>query len=49
MNGKSEFHQHPVVRIVPLREEQEEQGEARAGRGMAGAQVEAGAEDRGGK
>ena len=31
MNSKSEFHHHPVVRIVPFRELQEEQGEARAG------------------
>ena len=36
MNSKSEFHQHPVVRIAPLRGIQEEQGEAgqqRQGRG----------------
>ena len=31
MNSKSEFHKHPVVRIVPLRGLREEQGEARAG------------------
>ena len=34
MNSKSEFHQHPVVRIVPMRGVQEEQGEGRGtGRG----------------
>ena len=36
MNSKSEFHQHPVVRIVSLRGKQEEQGEVgqqRQGRG----------------
>ena len=34
MNSKSEFHQHPVVRIVPMRGVQEEQGEAGAGQGQ---------------
>ena len=34
MNSKSEFHQHPVVRIIPLRGLQEEQGEAGAGQGQ---------------
>ena len=37
MNSKSEFHQHPVVRVVPMRGLQQEQGEAvveqRRGRG----------------
>ena len=28
MNSKSEFHQHPVVRVVPMRGLQQEQGEA---------------------
>ena len=28
MNSKSEFHQHPVVRVVPMRGLQHEQGEA---------------------
>ena len=28
MNSKSEFHQHPVVRVVPMRGIQLEQGEA---------------------
>ena len=32
MNSKSEFHQHPVVRVVPVRGLQQEQGEDR-GRG----------------
>ena len=27
MNSKSEFHQHPVVRVVPMRGIQQEQGE----------------------
>ena len=27
MNSKSEFHQHPVVRVVPMRGLQQEQGE----------------------
>ena len=27
MNSKSEFHQHPVVRVVPMRGIQLEQGE----------------------
>ena len=39
MNSKSEFHQQPVVRIVPMRGIQEEQGEAgeqRQGRGGGG-------------
>ena len=38
MNSKLKFHQHPVVRIIPLRGLQEEQGEAGAGQrqGMAG-------------
>ena len=27
MNSKSEFHQHPVVRVVPTRGLQQEQGE----------------------
>ena len=26
MNSKSEFHQHPVVRVVPMRGIQQEQG-----------------------
>ena len=34
MDSKSEFHQHPVVRIIPLRGLQEEQGEAGAGQGQ---------------
>ena len=34
MSSKSEFHQHPVVRIIPLRGLQEEQGEAGAGQGQ---------------
>ena len=42
MNSKSEFHQHPVVRVVPMRGLQHEQGEAvmdqRRGRGAAGGQ-----------
>ena len=29
MNSKSEFHQHPVVRVVPVRGLQQEQGEDR--------------------
>ena len=34
MNSKSEFHQHPVVRVVPMRGIQQEQGEEqRGGRG----------------
>ena len=34
MNSKSEFHQHPVVRVVPMRGIQLEQGEEqRGGRG----------------
>ena len=35
MNSKSEFHQHPVVRVVPMRGIQQEQGEdqRRGGRG----------------
>ena len=34
MNSKSEFHQHPVVRVVPMRGIQQEQGEdQRGGRG----------------
>ena len=38
MNSKTEFQQHPVMRIIPLRGLQEEQGEAGAGQrqGMAG-------------
>ena len=36
MNSKSEFHQHPVVRVVPMRGIQLEQGEEqRGGRGRA--------------
>ena len=31
MNSKTEFHQHPVVRIIPVRGLQEEQGEAAGG------------------
>ena len=31
MNSKTEFHQHPVVRIIPVRGLQEEQGEAERG------------------
>ena len=31
MNSKTEFHQHPVVRVVPVRGLQEEQGEAALG------------------
>ena len=27
MKSKSEFHQHPVVRVVPMRGLQQEQGE----------------------
>ena len=27
MNSKSEFHQHPVLRVVPMRGIQQEQGE----------------------
>ena len=42
MNSKSEFHQHPVVRVVPMRGIQLEQGEAveqrRGGQGAAGGQ-----------
>ena len=33
MNSKSEFHQHPVVRVVPMRGLQQEQGEAVAEQG----------------
>ena len=32
MNSKSEFHQHPVVRVVPMRGLQQEQGEDQGGR-----------------
>ena len=31
MNSKSEFHQHPVVRVVPMRGIQQEQGEEQGG------------------
>ena len=31
MNSKSEFHQHPVVRVVPMRGIQVEQGEDQGG------------------
>ena len=31
MNSKSEFHQHPVVRVVPVRGIQLEQGEEQRG------------------
>ena len=31
MNSKTEFHQHPVVRVIPVRGLQEEQGEAAVG------------------
>ena len=31
MNSKTEFPQHPVVRIIPVRGLQEEQGEAAGG------------------
>ena len=34
MNSKSEFHQHPVVRVVPMRGLQQEQGEDQGGRGQ---------------
>lgn len=30
-NSKSEFHQHPVVRVVPMRGIQVEQGEDQGG------------------
>ena len=36
LNSKSEFHQHPVVRIVPLRGLEDEQGEAGGGQGRGG-------------
>ena len=37
MNSKSEFHQHPVVRVVPMRGIQQEQGgEQRGGQGRGG-------------
>ena len=49
MNSKTEFHQHPVVRIIPLRGLQEEQGEAGEARGRAWLEAGGGAEagDRG--
>ena len=36
MNSKSEFHQHPVVRVVPMRGIQLEQGEEQGGGGGRG-------------
>ena len=36
MNSKTEFHQHPVVRIIPVRGLQEEQGEAAGGQAQGG-------------
>ena len=36
MNSKAEFHQHPVVRVVPTRGLQNEPGEVAGGRGRRG-------------
>ena len=36
MNSKGEFHQHPVVRVVPTRGLQNEPGELAGGRGGRG-------------
>ena len=36
MNSKAEFHQHPVVRVVPTRGLQNELGEVAGGRGGRG-------------
>ena len=36
MNSKGEFHQHPVVRVVPTRGLQNEPGEVAGGRGGRG-------------
>lgn len=42
MNSKAEFHQHPVVRVVPTRGLQNEPGEVAGGRGRQGQAREAG-------
>ena len=53
MNSKSEFHQHPVVRVVPMRGVQQEQGEAvmeqRRGAGRGRGQGAAGEQRRRGQ
>ena len=36
MNSKGEFHQHPVVRVVPMRGLNNEPGEMAGGRGRGG-------------
>ena len=36
MNSKGEFHQHPVVRVVPMRGLNNEPGELAGGRGGRG-------------